>query len=187
MKAKRCFFKMLPLLFLGTIIFGCQKEGPQGPKGPIGQQGPQGPSATAKTYTFDIPLSSFNFISTNKSYEVSANNHAPSGFSVGPYDDVSLYIYETNGWYALPYIEYSANSSVFTQHYYQLDDNRRLWIMIRNSLGGTPYSNMMMTPPTSLSYRAVVIPGQYGMKPQRPEDVDFDNYVEVKNYYNLPD
>lgn len=172
-------FLTMGMLFIGmTLTTGCKKEvvGPQGP------QGPAGPSA--KTYTFYVPLNAFSLVSSNNSYEAPASSYAPLGMSIGQYDDVSVYVYQTDGWYALPYTRYFNTGTAFNHFYYQLTDWQTLWVMIRNSTGGQPYTSMTTG---SIQYRVVIISGQQGMKPQRPDDVDFSNYSEVKAYYNLLD
>src|SRR5690554_2287884 len=104
MKTTKRILMLLVIASISTII-GCAKDGKDGlpgPQGPAGQNG----NANVKTYTFYVPLNAFSLSPSNNSYEAPTLSYAPSGMSIGQYDDVSLYVYQTDGWYALPYIRY---------------------------------------------------------------------------------
>lgn len=169
-----------------TTFFGCAKDGKDGLPGPTGATGATGTTGNAnvKTYTFNVPLSSFTLNSTNNSYQASTLSYAPVSMQIGQYDDVSLYLYDTDGWYALPYTKYFNTGTTFNTHYYELTDWQSLWVYIRNSAGGQPYSSMTTG---NLTYRAVIIGGAAGRKAHRPDNVDFSNYNEVKAAFNLKD
>ena len=143
--------KFTKLLFsLATIAFtAC--EGPEGPPGP---QGPQG-NANVGAYQFSLNLSGFYHYSSTDVW----GEPAPSSFPELQSDQLALvYIWmdpvsSSSEWVQQPYVHYFNGGTVFNEFFHGIETDGDLWLYIRNSTSGQPFTSMT----GSVSYKVFVI------------------------------
>lgn len=184
-------FAILATMFLAS----CTKEGPIGPQGPAGingtngatgpqgQIGPIGPqgiqgvagqngNANVTTRTFTV-LDSYWTTSAPNLYVDLIDDHITQDIS----DNGTVLVYISNGgggWVPLPKIEY-LSSSIFTQYvpvYYV--NGVTIWKMDSDI-------TQSLSPGYTMTVKIVAIAGVTAIP-----NIDYNNYEEVKQYYNLP-
>lgn len=156
----------------GLLFSSCKKDpGPKGDTGPAGPQGPAGP--TAKYYDFTL---TFGTSTTIQTYNM------PSGSMYGKV----TFVYLDTGfkdWVLLPYFE---NKPGFVPvNYVAICDEVLEKINCRTDRGDNQTGSPWAVNNVQKDYRAVVISASAG-KSTNP-GIDFTNYKEVKEFYNLPD
>lgn len=171
---------LLMFFSLSVIIFSaCKKEGPAGPAGPAGPQGatggtgPQGPAGTANviysrwtsgsTWTSDVSagLVYYNIPSTSLTQSIL------SGGSIHVYWGV---LGDTvNNVRQLPFTEIVGSEIYFHNPKY--------------SVGNIRVETNNLTMAATNRYRFILIPG--GVLGGRL-NIDFNNYDQVLNYFNIP-
>ena len=156
---------------LFTILlfsFSCQKEGPVGPVGPVGPQGEAGPNAITKTYvlTYDGSLSFSDYIGFIGDYE--SNDVIISYIYWNDYGGDPYYI-------QLPYTDAASGGSFYTEV------NNVSGLIFQNAENAS--GNAFFTSSANIGYKSVLIKGSAlgGL----PNDFDFSNYEEVRDYFEL--
>lgn len=188
MKTQKLFLGFIMLM--NIIMFnGCKKDGATGPTGATGETGATG-NANVKSVKFSLAISSFIGPLTDnewsKPYAISSSN-----ITIGEWDAVLLYIFKenigsTSYYIQLPYNDYFNTSSNFNHFYFEhgsTGSNNILDIYIRNSSGAQPYSTMSGT----LYFKCVVIQGTQGIKAKVPDEINANDYDQVREYYHLAD
>ena len=138
------------LLGLAMISFtAC--EGPEGPPGP---QGPQG-NANVGAYQFSVNLSAFYHYSSTDAW----GEPAPSSFPELQSDQLALvYLWmdpvsSSPEWVQQPYVHYFNGGTTFNEFFHGIESDGDLWLYIRNSTSGQPFTSMTGT----LTYKIFVI------------------------------
>jgi hypothetical protein len=149
------------LLILSLVSFGltsCEKEeGPQGPPGPAGEDG----NANVKTEI--VTFSASEWVQDGSFYAVGTSSDLLTQKTVG---SGSAHLYLEAGedlWAALPYYGIGFGVTV-------------------NTL--TIIAESPFTPNPVMTFKLVVIEGNMN---KSSNNVDFNNYNAVKDYYNLDD
>ena len=157
-------------------------QGKQGPPGPPGTQGPQG-NANIRVYNFSPKLNSFSKNSEHNVWAVNAGkDNSNRNISIGANDLVTIFLWEdvwgeVPEWVALPFNHYFNSGNHYNHHLFTIDlSANSLWLYIRNSTGGVPYTNME-TSNSKLHYTIFVASadGFTGC------DVDFTDYDSILN------
>jgi hypothetical protein len=165
------------ILLFALIVVSCIKEGPEGPQGPTG-------NANVKTYPFSADLSGFQLVNTSGEYYTTIDF---TTVDIGSNDAVLVYydretVNSVDYWAQLPFDDWYS-STLYNHFSFEIGDNSKMFINIRNSSGVEPYSPMTGT----LYFKAVVIRGYAGKKAVIPASLNTGNYSEVRNYYKLAD
>ncbi len=171
----RNFKFLFVLLTLAAItLSSCKKvEGPEGPQGPAGSQGPVG-NANVQEVDMTINIADLILWSYNNSYYVYKSLSQASN------DAVLGYVYKNSEWNSLTFINYFNTSSYFNAYSFSIADDNSIYISIRNSSGGAPFSDMTTG---TLSYRFIIV--KAATYAAMPDNIDISNYDEVKTYFKL--
>jgi hypothetical protein len=178
----------------GLILTSCGgAPGATGPQGPIGATGLNGLNGNANvmSYKFSVDLSNFNTLMPNGAYQCVLNPAVimGNGTTVSANDVVLMYLYDqtvagTDYYNALPYNDYWDSSTEFNQFSFEVGatgPSNYIWINIRNSGAGQPYTPMS----GPLNFKMVYIQASnLRVKPTLPKDL---SYASVKAYYHLKD
>ncbi len=163
---------ILAICTLSILIISCAKDGETGPQGVQGPAGPQG-NANVKAYELNVDFSSSALSSYYERYKDVYWSEITS--NVYNYGLVMVYSYYSNSWRALP-CEYSISSSNSWMLRYDVHVGYvRLWRQYSN--GAIPASGLY-------GYKIVCIPA--ASRSAHP-DIDYNNYKEVKEAFNLQD
>lgn len=184
MRKKSIFFPFLVILSL-MIFAACQKEGgtgpagPAGPAGPPGPAGPKGDSGVANitysewlTVLFEASIDEESGDTLSWIAHIDAPKLTQEILSQG---EIKVYLNVNTAAdpviFPLPYFDGGVilNSLFFTDTI----------MLVSNIDMGTITEQGQ----TFFQYRYVLIPG--GVLAVKPENVDFNNYLEMKNYLKL--
>lgn len=170
-------------ILVSVLLFSCTKEeltGPQGPAGPQGPQGVQGPAGSSNilgAYQVEPQINwfvpSLNGIWQYQTLSsdvpsVNMSNNTVLGFMAGT-------VTTSAQWAAMPYDHYWSSSTSFVKHYFSVAPNGRIWIYMRHSSGGTPYSNQNSS--TLLGYRFYILKST-----SVPDDLDITSIDAVQDF-----
>lgn len=178
MKKLYTLIKIAPLLLL---FFGCSvtttEPGPRGPQGIPGQDGAPGEEA----FVFE-----FDNISFGPGNDYTQFLDFPSDFQPLETDHILVYFLwdyieetDTDVWRLLPQTIFTVDGTLAYNYDFTMQDVKVF--MEANfdmNVLGADYTDLWIA-------RVVVVPGNYG-KSESPE-VDFSNYHEVLDFYNLKD
>lgn len=167
MKKAVVFAFMAIAVMLG--IYGCTKEGPVGPQGPAGTNGTNGTNGNANVIgTVTATVTSWSSSST-----LYYANFTCPGLSQDIVDKGAVMAYEQFGtsWVALPI----TNTNISKYYYFTLQQVTVAW---RNT-DGSQTAN-----PGTQTYRFVFISSS---RIQSHPEVDYRNYEQVKEVFNLRD
>ncbi len=156
-------FKKMAILSVAMIVFGCSKDGEKGADG----------NANVQSVTATVTPSQWVFNSSNNmwSYDYSTNLITASTLSSGL---VNCYFFDSQsgGYTAMP-----CNVSGFN---FLFGFNAGV---IKFSLGTSGSTNLSNSRPSSnISFRIVIVPSASGKM-----NINWNNYEEVKNKFNLKD
>ena len=152
---------MVGLLLFGIVLTSCTKEGPIGPEGPAGRDGNNGKDGNANVKTEIIKVFGYEWEYNDPIYSVSKTSDLLTKDIV---DNGGVHLYLELGegmWMALPYSTMGFGYAV---------DDLEIWTE------GSSVTNQTTT------YKLVVVAGNMQT---RSKKVNFNNYEEVKKYYNL--
>lgn len=133
-----------------SILASCK-----GDKGEPGETGPQG-NANIGWYQFSISLSGYTHYSSTDVW----TRKAPSSFPRLQANQLALvYIWmdpisNSTEWVQQPYVHYFNGGTTFNEFFHGIESDGDLWLYIRNSTSGQPFTNMNSG---SLSYKVFVI------------------------------
>ena len=181
MTNKSFFYPLLLIMSIVTLV-SCSKEGDEGPPGPTGPPGPAGPagpkgdSGTANVIYSDWLNVDFdpNLDSSNWTATIPAPRLTNEMLSQG---EIKVYINFNTAAdpvvFPLPYFDGAViiNPVFFTDTI----------ALISTVDAGTQEDGGELF----FQYRYVLIPG--GALARKPENVNLDNYLEMKNYFKLED
>lgn len=153
---------LLLSLFLFMIFSSCTKEGPEGPAGADGQDGQDG---NANVWSETVSITSTDWISYNGEY----SSEKLLSKLVSPNDLIMVYVY----WEELAG-DYYYRALPFTT------DNGRYWSYSVTEMGWIDFIKSFSSSGTT-EYKVVVAENTENMK----IDVDWKNYEEVKEKFNL--
>ena len=178
MKTIKRIFGMLAIV--SAIIFMDACKGEKGDVGPIGTTGPIGPSgvngavgAAGPTGTANVIYSEWTPITLTGSYSSSGTTNVTcSKITQEIIDKGIIFSYIKFGTF-----NYSLPLS------FPISGDKDQTIAARYVLGSTSLISNFAN--STGSFRYVVIPG--GVAGGRRATIDYNNYEEVKKYYNLPD
>lgn len=194
MKTKTIILGVYALIVL--MFSACTKAkdgapGAQGPAGVSGTAGIDGNDGNAKVYnyTFNLNLSGFIGPVTNGAYTYVFNPTSVMGSDfISENDAVLLYLFDhttsgTDYYNALPFLDYFNTGTSFNQHSFELGATGAANILIfniRNSAGGSPYTDMTTG---TLSYKMIWIEGIGKSLPL--DGVDKKDYYAVCKAFGL--
>ena len=136
------------LSILCLALGACTKEGPQGPEGRDG-------NANVDAYEFSLSLSAFHHYSSSHVWAEPAPYQVPN---LTPDQLALVYVWldPVDGafeWVQQPAMHYFNAGNTTNEFFHGVETDGDLWLYIRNSTGGQPYSSMT----GYLHYRVFVI------------------------------
>lgn len=161
-------------------------EGPEGPQGEQGPQGPQGPTGAANVIYSAWLQPSWNDADLATLKRMTIN--VPE-LTLNMWDRGLIYMYwKTNNGstFPLPWVSYnvSTGSPAITRTFL-IRGSSTLWVEIRKFTGDLVASEFSGANGNRVRY--VLIPGEVVASGRMATMVDFNNYEEVKRYFNLLD
>lgn len=169
-------------VFVALALTACKKDesvGPQGPQGPAGADGQDG-NANVDRYQFSLNLSAFYHYGSSHVWAEPAPSSVPNLQS----DQLALvYVWmdPVDGafeWVQQPFNHYFNSGNAFNEFFHGVESDGDLWLYIRNSTGGQPYSTMS----GSLSYKVFVIESRMAEE-MAAEEVNAADLDEVMGFF----
>ncbi|MCX2745407.1 hypothetical protein OO013_16125 [Mangrovivirga sp. M17] len=184
-------------IFIMTLLVGavsCEvfegPEGPQGPQGPQGDQGPQGPQGPAGDdgnaeviYSDWIPANFEGTSSSVKYMNIDFPAEVPSAASIKDTHIILVYFtgYGDGNVYQLPILNF--RGAQFTFGFGSLSTASED-IRIRAQALSGDLNEFQIDPARGNKFRYVIIPPTV---PVGRSSMDFSDYEEVKEYFNIED
>ncbi len=162
------------------------EEGPEGPEGPQGPQGPQGATGAANViYSAWLqPVWNDSDGATFKRMIIDVPE-----LNMNMWDRGLIYMYwKTNNGstFPLPWVTNNVATGTPTiARTFLIRGATKLWVEIRKYSGDLVASEFSAANGNRIRY--VLVPGGVAASGRIAAPVDFDNYEEVKAYFNLPD
>ena len=158
-------FLMFGLFIGGLVLTSCTKEGEVGPEGPAGKDG----NANVNSKEFTIT----NWVKDGDEYKGTISYSAITADIIDK-GAVLVYLANGNGGYMSMPISFVVNGNLYTFTPVFYEGGVTVWA----SSTSTSY-----TGPTTGTFKVVVIDGNSARKAKTT--IDFSNYKEVKDYFNL--
>ena len=163
---------------LTALLFAaCEKEGPAGPAGPPG-------NANVDLYTFSLNLSAYYHYGSS---DVWAEPAPSSVRNIGANEAALVYIWmdpvvNSSEWVEQPYIHYFNGTSNFNEFFHGVEEDGDLWLYIRNSAAGQPFSTMS----GALYYKVFIVTSRV-LDDMHTAGIDTSSYAAVARFLSEND